>query len=217
MIGRLAAATGLTLWSGVAMLRGLAGEPSFHLFIQRTILPEDEAGTALIRDHAIAGALSDYLVHGDQNLVETWENHGADPEALLPQSERHLEEVREYLTMARWIGIVGSVVSVALMAGQFTSAARSLKLGGRASFGVGVTGIVGSIVAFPAIWGRYHASAYTSRDWDLPAEAVLATLYPTEFYRRGAIAWFGGWAVLGLVLETFGRLLAALRPNVNNP
>lgn len=217
MIGLLVTATGLTLWSGAAMLRGLVGEPSFHLFIQRTQLSIDDAGTNLIRDHAIASAMADYLVHGDQDLTKTWEAYGADPAALLPQTQRHLKEVRAYLTTTRWVGIAGSIISVAMMAARFTSASRALKLSGRASFALGLSGWVATVVAFPAIWGRYHAKAYKTLDWDLPPDAVLAQLYPREFYRRAGGAWFLGWALLGLTLEMFARGFATLRPNVNNP
>jgi hypothetical protein len=184
-------------------LRLLAGAGWLHRLVQRVVAPP----WARRQAPALPSVLARFVT-GDGELESCFREAGLEPALLPAEARRHLPELQQRFACAGSLAQGAAITALAL---GWRAPAATLRWAGWILLGLGLGGVLGALFAFPLLWARYHRLAYRTEDWRLPAESLLAILYPEPFYRLLALAWGGGIVVAGGGLLASNRLLKGWR------
>lgn len=139
----------------------------------------------------------------------------SDRYALDSAAMTHLDDCYRAITgVSSWLGMIGVaallVVILLFVRKQFAALAFMLRVG--PVFLVAVLGILGlwAVIDFNGLFAVFHSFFFEDGTWTFPADSLLISMYPLDFWQGMAGVWAAGAIGLG-VLCFIGGCVASWR------
>lgn len=139
-----------------------------------------------------------------QKLSEVSDRYALDSAAMT-----HLDDCYRAITgVSSWLGMIGVaallVVILLFVRKQFAALAFMLRVG--PVFLVAVLGILGlwAVVDFNGLFAVFHSFFFEDGTWTFPADSLLISMYPLNFWQGMAGVWAAGAIGLGVMCFVAG-------------
>jgi len=129
--------------------------------------------------------------------IRNFLDHGEPLTDFTAAEQSHMQDVKKVWD---WVGIL-YILSIATLLFMLykDDLGKAMRYGSGATLGVIVVIAAAAVLNFNSLWNGFHTVFFPQGNWMFPADSLLITLFPLEFFQGFAVTFFIAAAILSLL------------------
>ena len=136
-------------------------------------------GNALVFDTALYNSLlRPGAVQPTMQVLDYFQGKGTVPDIFDAREKEHLTDVKQVISLLRWVSLVLLIVFLALITKADTS-----KVFIRGFWILVVLALLSGFIPFDTVFEKFHQTFFSDGSYLFPADSMLIIMYPVGFFQ----------------------------------